>query len=145
MEKEDDDELKQLRASAEELRQRGKGIGGQVEKERRRGRSPGTSGDEEKKKKKKRKKMASRIQGKKSLDSLFGSTGLDPKAEIRRKVKKKARKVARRTRNKKRGRHRREAAAPARVPRVARGTIRICSNLPHRLNGFGDNARERLR
>ena len=43
------------------------------------------------------------------------------------------------------GCHRREAAAPARVPRVARWTTRICSNLPHRLNGFGDNARERLR
>ena len=33
VEKEDDDELKQLRTSAEELRLRGKGVGGQVEKE----------------------------------------------------------------------------------------------------------------
>ena len=103
VEKEDDDELRQLRASAEELRLRGKGVGGQAEKPKKKEVSPGSSGDEAKKKKKKRKRAASRIQARKGLDSLFGTTGLDPKAEVRRKVKKRARRVARRTRNKKRG------------------------------------------
>ena len=103
--KEEEDELRQLRASVEELREKGKGVGGQPAKEKKRGRSPGTSGDEDKKKKKKkkRKRESLKIQGKKGLDSLFASTGLDPKPEIRRKVKRRARKVARRSRNKKRG------------------------------------------
>ena len=102
--REEEDELHQLRKSVEELRGKGKGVGGPVTKERKRSRSPGTSGDEEaKKKKKRRKKDALKIQGKKGLESLFSSTGLDPKPEIRRRVKRKARKVARRSRNKKRG------------------------------------------
>ena len=98
---EDVDELHDLRASAEELRQRGKGVGGLAEKAKQAEKSPGSSGDEAKKKKKK-KKAASRIQAKKSLEQLCGTTGLDPKAEVRRRVKKRARRVARRTRNRKR-------------------------------------------
>ncbi|CAK8987344.1 Uncharacterized protein SCF082_LOCUS930 [Durusdinium trenchii] len=98
VEKDEGDELKILREGAEELRRRGKGVGGAPEEKKKRKKSPGSSGDEEKKK-----KEAGRIQGKKSLESLFSSTGLDPKAEVRRKVKRRARKVARRSRNKKRG------------------------------------------
>lgn len=63
----------------------------------------GVGDQTEKRTKKTQKKEASRMQGKKSLESIFSTTGLDPKAEVRRKVKKKARKVARRSRNKKRG------------------------------------------
>ena len=104
VEKEDDDELKQLRSSIEDLRHRGKGVGGAAEKREKRDKSPGASGDEDqRKKKKRRKKEASRIQAKKSLESLFSTTGLDPKAEVRRRVKKRAKRVAKRTRNRKRG------------------------------------------
>ena len=54
-----------------------------------------------KKKKKKKKKAKERMIPVKSLNALFGTTGLDPREEIRRKLRRKARRLGRRTRNKK--------------------------------------------
>ena len=90
------------------------GVRGGVERERKRSWRPASKGEEERKvswyfgrrgQKEEKEKEEGLLEdpGKKGLDSLFASTGLDPKPEIRRKVKRKARKVARRSRNKKRG------------------------------------------
>ena len=54
--KDEEDELKMLRTSVEELREKGKGVGSQPTKGKKREKSPGTSRDEKQKKKKKKKK-----------------------------------------------------------------------------------------
>lgn len=106
VEKEEVDELRHLREGAERVRDRGKGVGAKVVKEKAKDKSPGTSGDKsEKRKKKKRKREEARIQGKKPLASLFATTGLDPKVEVRRKVKRRAQKVTRKSRSKRKDSH----------------------------------------
>lgn len=92
------DELEELRRRSEALGGKPKDVDKKKEKEDSSG-SASTEGKrkEKKKKKKKRKRKEDRkIEGTKALTAVFGSTGLDPDSQIRRRVLRKAKKVAKR-------------------------------------------------
>ena len=98
------DEMEVLRKEAAE---RGKGVGAGLG-------APGAAAEEaareapkeekeasSKKKKKKKKKAKERMTPVKSLEAIFGTTGLDPKEEVRRKLRRKAKHLSRKARSRK--------------------------------------------
>ena len=103
VEKERDD-LERVR---KEAASRGKGVGTVKEKPKKdRSSSPGTSGEskaKKKKKKKKKKKERLRIEAIKPLSQIFGKTGMDSDASIRRRFKKRAKKLSKKGKSKKEG------------------------------------------
>ena len=56
---------------------------------------------DKKKKKKKRKKAKERMVPVKSLESLFATTGLDPREEVRRRLRRRAKRLGRKARARK--------------------------------------------
>ena len=98
-----EDELSRLRERAEALGNPKRPEGGEKGKEKSStsGESSRRKKDKKRKKKKKEKDKkggregnAKRIQGSKEVSVVFGSTGLDPDYQVRRKVVKKAKKIA---------------------------------------------------
>ncbi|CAK9058307.1 Uncharacterized protein SCF082_LOCUS31115, partial [Durusdinium trenchii] len=98
------DEMEVLRKEAAE---RGKGVGAGLG-------APGAAAEEavreaqkeekepsSKKKKKKKKKAKERMTPVKSLEAIFGTTGLDPKEEVRRKLRRKAKHLSRKAKSRK--------------------------------------------